>query len=1123
MGYDIGPKIGIDGEAEFRAQINQINTVVKTLGTEMQEVASRFDKQQDSEEALIAKNKVLTKEIEEQRKKLDLLKQGVQESTKKYGEADSKTLKWQQSVNRAAAELNKMENQLRENTASLDKLEAGLDESENALEDVKDNIKDVDESLEDAEKSASSFGDVFQASLAADLVVGAIQSIIGAFKQWAEESKEIRKIMASLEVSSQKAGYGADQTKESYLQLYGVLADNQTAATTTANLQALGLEQERLREITDGVIGAWATYGDSIPIDGLAEAINETAKAGQVTGTFADVLNWAGTSEDDFNAKLEKLGNESDRVNLIMQELTDQGLMEAGKAWQQNNQSLVDANRAMAEYESVSAELGETVEPVLTAIQEGMNAVLGTLLQLASEVDFVAIADGIRQVFDFFTQLANGMQDGTISITDAIQMIREKSEMILSGLADRLRENLPVLMQTGQQMLSFLAEGIATGLPELFSDGTEALNQFIQGILQELPEMIALAGDIISTLLDAILTALPQLVESGVKLIGQLAMGILNNLPAIAEASKNVIAQLIMTILSHMPEILQKGIELIGQLAAGIIRAIPQVVATIPQVITGIQTKFSATNWAEVGINIIKGIRDGVANAAKMLIDAVKDVASQALDGLKRFLGIHSPSAVMRDEVGRQITAGIAEGILADKEYAKKSAEEVSQAILKAAQQKLSNYKVYHELTLADEAGFWDEIRKETKEGTQARIDADQKYLEAKKKLDDKLISIEKNYRDKVSKVHENLSKDIKAAWESYHKEVDSLTDSIKSQMGLFDQFEAKTKYTTADLLKNLQSQVDGLKDWQRSIHILESRGLPDGFLSELEEMGVSAAGDVALLTQMTDKELQQYISLWEQKNSIAREAAVDQLEPLLEDTRNQIKQLREDARKELADYQEEYSAAMREIGAAMSQPIEQVKNELTKSFTEVIGVIANTVGAQSGSSENQEKYRQISDNVLASVSNLPAEMQSVGVDTIDGIIAGLMENAGRLYEVMASIMRETIEAAQQEAEIHSPSAVMRELIGKNLMAGLAEGLKIYQGMAVKAAGEATQNVLSAFPQNLEMPTYANGTAAAYNQMTDRLGNLRVVLQDGTIVGKLSPAINREIGGYTRMDERYYT
>lgn len=137
--------------------------------------------------------------------------------------------------------------------------------------------------------------------------------------------------MGSLEVSSQNAGYTAEQTAESYRTLYGVLADDQTAATTTANLQALGLSQEELSTVIEGTIGAWATYGDSIPIDGLAESINETVKTSTVTGTFADMLNWAGTSEDAFNEKLAACGSESERVNLVMQEMANQGLVDAGK------------------------------------------------------------------------------------------------------------------------------------------------------------------------------------------------------------------------------------------------------------------------------------------------------------------------------------------------------------------------------------------------------------------------------------------------------------------------------------------------------------------------------------------------------------------------------------------------------------------------------------------------------------------------------------------------------------------------------------------------------------------------------------------------------------------------
>ena len=196
---------------------------------------------------------------------------------------------------------------------------------------------------------------------------------------------EYRKIMGSLEVSSQNAGYTAEQTAESYRTLYGVLADDQTAATTTANLQALGLSQEELSTIIEGTIGAWATYGDSIPIDGLAESINETVKTSTVTGTFADMLNWAGTSEDAFNEKLAACGSESERVNLVMQEMANQGLVDAGKKWQENNKNLVDGNKATADFQQATAELADTVAPLITKITELIAGLIGEFNQLSPE------------------------------------------------------------------------------------------------------------------------------------------------------------------------------------------------------------------------------------------------------------------------------------------------------------------------------------------------------------------------------------------------------------------------------------------------------------------------------------------------------------------------------------------------------------------------------------------------------------------------------------------------------------------------------------------------------------------------------------------------------------------
>ena len=182
------------------------------------------------------------------------------------------------------------------------------------------------------------------------------------------------------------------------------MGDDQTAATTTANLQALSLSQEQLTQLTNGAIGAWATYGDSIPIDSLSEAINETIRTSTVTGTFADVLNWAGQSEDEFNAKLAEAATESERANLVLQAMADQGLAKAGEAWQQNNQDIVAANQAQLDFSDNMATLAEQVSPAVTAVKDGFNEVLEAILDITEGVDFSALADEIKSGFSYFTE-----------------------------------------------------------------------------------------------------------------------------------------------------------------------------------------------------------------------------------------------------------------------------------------------------------------------------------------------------------------------------------------------------------------------------------------------------------------------------------------------------------------------------------------------------------------------------------------------------------------------------------------------------------------------------------------------------------------------------------------------
>lgn len=177
------------------------------------------------------------------------------------------------------------EQAISEKRSEINQAKTALNGYKNSLDEVEEKLKSGAAKTEDYEKKLDSFGN--KAKNAGDKLSGvstAAAAVAGAVAATVPATEEYRKIMGSLEISSEKAGYSAEETAQSYKTLYGVLGDDQTAATTTANLQALGLSQKDLTDVINGTIGAWATYGDSIPIDGLAESINETVKVGQVTG-----------------------------------------------------------------------------------------------------------------------------------------------------------------------------------------------------------------------------------------------------------------------------------------------------------------------------------------------------------------------------------------------------------------------------------------------------------------------------------------------------------------------------------------------------------------------------------------------------------------------------------------------------------------------------------------------------------------------------------------------------------------------------------------------------------------------------------------------------------------------
>lgn len=418
--------------------LKDTNKQINTTQTSLKDVERLLKLDPKNTTLLAQKQRLLTKAVSDTGDKLKVLQQAekqVQEQFKKGDVSQDQYEALQREIESTKLKLNKLEGEA-DDVASAIK---GINEK--PVKDVAVAADKAEDALEDAGKQASNFGDMLKAELSAD----GLEAIADTLKDVAQESKEYRKVMASLEVSSKDAGYTAEETAETYKKLYGVLGDEQTAATTVANLQALHVNQSKLKTIINGTVGAWAKYGDSIPIDGLAEAVNETVKTGQVTGNLADVLNWgskagetfgvtmranteanqewnnsvadAKSAEDFFNLALQQCATEAERTNLIMQMMADQGLTSAGEAWQRNNQSMIESNQAQANMQEQTAKLGELVEPVFTRITNAVATALawfnsldsGTQTFILTIVGLIAAVAALAPVVSGAITIFNGL------------------------------------------------------------------------------------------------------------------------------------------------------------------------------------------------------------------------------------------------------------------------------------------------------------------------------------------------------------------------------------------------------------------------------------------------------------------------------------------------------------------------------------------------------------------------------------------------------------------------------------------------------------------------------------------------------------------------------------------
>lgn len=295
----------------------------------------------------------------------------------------------------------------------------------------------------------------------------------------------------------------------------------------------------------------------------------------------------------------------------------------------------------------------QTFSGLISTLKDNAQQLLGEVVK--------PISDGLTEsllpaAISAIEQLTQGFEENGVA-----GMIQAAGN-IVNGLFTGMMENAPLLISTGMELLNQFLLGIATGVPALITKGFEIVTQLVLGILQNLPQLITQGAAVITNFVNGLLSSLPSVLQSGVQMILRLVDGIINNLPSIVSAAAQAIARFIASIASNLPQIIATGNKIIAELAVGLIKAIPNLVSKIPQIISAIKDAFLSVDWLSVGVNIIKGIASGVASAAGQLADAAVSAATDALNWVKSKLGIHSPSRVFRDQVGKNMALGIGVG-----------------------------------------------------------------------------------------------------------------------------------------------------------------------------------------------------------------------------------------------------------------------------------------------------------------------------------------------------------------------------------------------------------------------------------------------------------------------------
>lgn len=568
---------------------------------------------------------------------------------------------------------------------------------------LKLDTSEYDSSLNNAEGTAESFGSKLGKGLAVASSVGvtavtavatATTAVTGAMVAGVKETAEYGD---NIDKMSQKMGLTAEAYQEwdAVMQHSGTTMETMKASMKTlANavesgneaFERIGLTQEQLAEMSQQDIFEATIAG----LQNIEDTTQRTYLAGQLLGRGATelgaLLNTSAEETQAMRDRIHELGgvmsDEAVKASAGFQDsLQDMQTAFSGLQRGLLSEMLPSITTVMDGLGNIFAgedELGlEQVGEGIDALLASMGNVLPKIIEIGSSIVqtlasaivenlpklFSLVSENLKSLADFLPgfigELVNSL---VVLIPDALQTVFDVVISLMNGLSELLPELIPTVVE----MLTGLVEIILDNIDLLVDATIGIVMALADGIMASLPILLEKAPEIISKFIAVLFSAFYKLEMAGVELLMAVINGLIDCIPALLEAVGTLIPLIIIALVDEFPMLIQVGFDALEAIIGGFIDAIPSLLANliagVVLLIKAIGTTFIEYDWISLGKNIIQGIIDGIGSMGSALADVASNMANTVMSTIKGAFGIHSPSTVMRDEVGKMLALGLGEG-----------------------------------------------------------------------------------------------------------------------------------------------------------------------------------------------------------------------------------------------------------------------------------------------------------------------------------------------------------------------------------------------------------------------------------------------------------------------------